>query len=149
MPGWIIELFGSAQLERAFWWITLIPLPLWIALILFQKQAWFAYIAHPLTLPLLPIPLWGYIIYQIITVFGSPGFQEVTFSDTRDFLGHPLIFLALWTQLQIVNLFVGVTIYQHGRQAKINVTVELILAWILAPIAILICAFRFGLKKWF
>lgn len=149
MPTWMIEAFGSAQLNRAFWLILLIPLPAWITMIAWGSHSVVYKTAHPLVLPLIAVPTWIYLLYQLIVVFGVPGITDAGFQGVRDFITHPVVFLVLLAQLQVVNLFVGVVIYREGYKARINVSGELILCWILAPLALVVCALRLGHRKFF
>ncbi len=146
MPAWMIDRFGSQQLENAFLWITLIPLPAWILLIFFGGHPWARRICHPLVLPLLPIPVWAYVLYQVIG-FGTPTISGTGYFHVRGFLSHPLIFLVLWAHLQVVNLFVGTVIHREGLRSNTNVTLEVVLSWIMAPLALAVCALRVGTKR--
>jgi len=143
----MIDRFGSKQLENAFLWITLVPIPAWILLLGFGQRRWMRTLGHPLILPLLPIPLWAYVFYQVVIVFGAPGVSGVGYFDARGFLSHPLIFLVLWAHLQVVNLFVGTVILREGLRSGTNVKLEVLLAWLMAPLALAVCAIRVGTKR--
>ena len=55
MPAWLIDLFGSRQLNETFWALTLAPLPIWIALVFFPGRALTRAVAWPWLVP----PLFG------------------------------------------------------------------------------------------
>jgi hypothetical protein len=149
MPPWLIEWFGGPQLEDAFFWITVLPLPCWFLLLFGQGKSWGRRLGHPLVLPLFPVPLWGYVAFKMAAYLTTDDFGGGGFFGARETLAHPLIFLVVWAQLQVVNLFVATVIFREGQRAGVRVTPEIVLAWMFAPLALAVCAVRVASKRTF
>ena len=142
MRAWLIELFGSRQLNQTFWALTLGPLPIWIALVCWPRRA----LARALAWPWLVPPLLG-VAYLVLIWnawdVGLPRIPEgVAARNTRVFLFHPLIFLVLWAHVQMANLFVGITLLRDARERKMDIPFELALCWLFAPVAVVFYALR-------
>lgn len=136
MPAWLIDLFGSRQLNQTFWALTIAPLPVWIALVFFPQRT----LARALAWPWLVPPLLGvaylFLIWQAWQM-GPPRLPaDAAARSARAFLFHPIVFLVLWAHLQMANLFVGVALLRDARRRRCAIPVELALCWLFAPVAV-------------
>jgi len=151
MPTWLIDLFGSRQLNEAFWLLTLLPLPIWVALVFFPRHRVTKAMAWPGFMPPILALCYLYLFWKAWT-FGLPRVPvDVAARSTRVFLFHPLVFLVLWAHLQMANLLIAQLLLIDARARRLAIPVELALCWLLAPVAVLIYGVRrlvrFGLKQ--
>jgi len=144
MPGWIIDLFGSRQVEEAFLALTLAPLPVWIALALFPNRKWTKWVASPFLAPPLLGVAYLYLAWKLWKI-GAPDAPDAMARSVRGYIHHPMVFLVLWAHLQMANLFVGTVLVADARRRGLSVRVELALCWIFAPVAVLI----YTVRRWF
>lgn len=147
MPVWLIELFGSAQLNRAFWTMNLMVLPFWTAMIMFPRHAWVQRISHPFFVPAVLGAIYVYAIYLLVTMTGVPPLAGLEVKAMRDFVNHPLVFLVVWAHYLAVDLFLGMVIYRDATKQKILVPVELLLCWVLGPLGLMAYVLRLGWRK--
>ncbi len=133
MPVWVIELFGSQQLNQAFWLINGMVAPFWILMILFPYNKWIRWICHPFFVPALLGLFYLYLVYLLITVTGIPPLAGLEVRALRRFMDHPIVFLVIWAHYMTVDLFLGMAIYQHAVRRRITVPFELILSWLFGP----------------
>ena len=142
MPAWLIDLFGSRQLNQIFWLLTLAPLPIWWALVFFPRHAITKVLAWPWLVP----PLLGLAYLALIWKawhIGPPRLPvDVEAHSARVFLFHPIVFLVLWAHLQMANLFVGLVLRLDARRGRRAIPVELALCWLFAPLAVVLYAVR-------
>ena len=137
MPVWLIETFGGRDLQNAFFFIGFMTLPVWLLMICFPRSA----ITRRLARPWLVVPLYVCVLFVILwksyhasllpaipLSFGYAGAQEL--------MSHPIIFLVLFCNLQIINLFMGVMIYKKAVQCGFRAPVELFFCWLLGAIAL-------------
>lgn len=146
MPGWLIDLFGSREINDAFWLITLLPAPAWLALIFFPNHPITRTLASPFLMP----PLLGGVYVVLIWQLGwlAPDAPHMAGArEVRGYITHPAIFLLLWTHLQMANLFVAAVLLYDGRKRKLVVTGELVLCWLFAPAAVVIYSIRRLLRR--
>ncbi|MGF1529999.1 MAG: abscisic acid-deficient protein Aba4 family protein [Puniceicoccaceae bacterium] len=149
MPGWMIETFGGAHLDRAFLLIAAIPLPCWLLLILFPNATITSRLSHPLFLPTLLSSVWVYLVYLLLTTSSPPSPNAFNYSTAQTVSNHPLVFLVLWSHLQIFHLAVGLLLFRESQKFGIRTPLELMLCWILGPAGLLAFAFRLLLRKIF
>ncbi len=142
MPGWLIDLFGSRQLNETFWALTLAPLPIWIGLVFFPQRTLTRTVAWPwVVMPLLALAY--VVLLWKAWVVGLPHLPDSTAArSTRQFLFHPLVFLVLWAHIQMSNLFVGITLLQTARRRRLAIPGELALCWLFAPLAVVLFVVR-------
>ncbi len=141
MPGWLIDLFGSRQVNDTFLMLTLAPLPIWFALVFLPNKRWTRWISSPFLAP----PLLGIVYLALIWKLfdlGVPNAPEPAHKSVRGFLRHPLVFLVLWSHLQMGNLFVAVVLREDARLRRLRIPVELALCWLFAPLAVVIYTMR-------
>jgi hypothetical protein len=141
MPGWLIDLFGSRQVNEAFLFITLAPLPIWFALVFLPNKRWTRWISSPFLAPPLLGVLYLVLVWNLFDL-GAPGAPDVAHKSVRGFLRHPLVFLVLWAHLQMANLFVAVVLREDARLRRMAIPVELALCWLFAPLAVVIYTVR-------
>lgn len=146
MPVWVINIFASEELNRVFVLLTLMTLPVWLLMLLAPSSRTVRRIAHPYFLPPLYAGVWFYLIYLMLTITGTPqvDMQTAGYKEARGLVRHPFVFLMVWCQLQVVNLFVGCILLQKANERKIVIPGELIATWFAAPLGL----FFFSLRLW-
>jgi hypothetical protein len=147
MPVWMVELFGSAQLNRAFWMMNLAVTPFWLAMILFPGNELVRKLSHPFFVPALLGLVYLYAVYLLVTVTGIPPLAGLELKAMRNFVNHPLVFLVVWAHYLAVDLFLGMSIYRDAAARKIPVPVELVLCWIFGPLGLMAYVLRLGWLK--
>lgn len=143
MPIWLIETFGARDLDAAFLLIALMTAPLWIAMIAFPDMRHLRRIAQPW----LVVPLFSVVLLVLLwKSHQAAAWPELVttadYTSARSFARHPVAFLALFCNLQIINLFVGVMMYQKAMKCGFRAPVELALCWCLGALALI----PFGLR---
>lgn len=147
VPGWIIELFGSKQLTQAFWLTCAVTLPFWLGMLLLPQQRWVRRICSPWGGPILGIGLLFYFYFLLVTL-GAPALPEgVAFSESKAVAEHPLVFLVIWCQINVLHLLLGTFIFREANRNQMRVPVELILCWLLGPIGWFVFTLRLGARK--
>jgi len=143
MPIWLIEFFGASDLNSAFVLIALMTAPVWIAMLVFPNQKVVRMIGQPLVVaPLYSIVL-IVLLWQSYKASLVPGtIADVSYDAARKFTRHPIAFLALFCNLQILNLALGTMIYQKARRYGMRVAVELVLCWLVGALAVVPFAVR-------
>jgi hypothetical protein len=137
MPVWFIETFGSADLESTFLWILVMTAPVWLVMIVFHEANWVRRVAQPFILG----PLYCLVLFVLIwraqesAVLPDP-FAPVSYESAKHFARHPISFLALFCNLQILNLVVGCALYQKARAVRMRVPVELLLCWLFGAVGL-------------
>lgn len=148
MPIWIIELFGARNLDAAFLVIALMTAPFWIAMIVFPNAPYLKQIAQPwLVVPLysvvLIVLLWkGYQASALPSIMSSASYDAA-----QSFAQHPIAFLVLFCNLQIINLFMGVMIYQKAIRSGFRAPVELLLCWCFGALALIPFGMRLIVRR--
>lgn len=141
MPAWLIETFASVMLTRVFWFVTLMTVPVWIGMIFFPKKDIVRSVCRPLGAPLAFVFVWGYLCYKA-WVLGLPTPTGTSFTENRDLAAHPMVFLAGWCQLQVLQVFLGTWVYQDSLRRKLFVPAELLACWIFGPLGLLFYGLR-------
>lgn len=141
MPGWLIETFASAELTRALWFVTLMTSPVWVLMIFWGGAKPVKAFCRPLIAPVLYVLVWGYLCYQAWEL-GLPSPTGVGFQENRDLAAHPMVFLALWSQVQVLHLFLGTWIYQDALKRRWPAPAELLACWLFGPLGLFIYALR-------
>lgn len=148
MPIWMVDWLGYRHLDAAFSYLLLMTAPVWLVMIALPRNRLVALIAQPFFAPLLYLPILFYILWQARSIGFMPGWiDSADYRSARTLARHPVAFLAIFCKLQILHLFVGTVIYQKARSLKMNVTLELFLAWLLGLIALIPFAMRLLLRK--
>lgn len=148
MPIWLIELFGAQELDTAFLVIALMTAPLWLAMIVFPSAPYLRQIAQPwLVVPLfsvvLVVLLWKSYDSALLPQW-TPG---VDYDSAQSLARHPIAFLVLFCNLQIMNLFVGVMIYQKALRGGFKAPIELTLCWFLGALSLIPFGLRLILRR--
>lgn len=148
MPIWLIEIFGSKDLNSTFILILLMTAPVWIAIIAMPHFKLVRSFAQPLILP----PIYCFVLCILLwksyeTSLLPDPLAAASYDAAKEFARHPVAFLALFCNLQILNLFVGTWIYQRANRAGFDVPVELFLCWLLGALALLPFCLRLLLKQ--
>lgn len=148
MPIWLIELFGAQDLDAAFLLIALMTAPLWIAMILFPGARYLRQIAQPwIVVPLysvvLLVVLWKSYQSALLPEW-TPG---VDYASAQSLARHPIAFLVLFCNLQIINVFVGVMMYQKATRSGFRAPIELTLCWFLGAVSLIPFGLRLILRR--
>ncbi|QYY36143.1 abscisic acid-deficient protein Aba4 family protein [Ruficoccus sp. ZRK36] len=147
MPGWTIELLAGERLTRGFWLILAMPVPFWLAVIFFPSSQVVRRICHPMVAPtILLIPLL-YLYYQTWELGGMVWPGGIGYTEAQSVVLHPMGFLILWCQLQIMHLFLGLVLFQHACRVGLRIPGELIACWVLGPIGLLVYLVRLLIKR--
>jgi len=148
MPIWLIEVFGSGDLDRTFVFLLLMTMPVWLAMIVFPQLRVVRFLAQTFLLP----PLYCAVLFLLIwkshqaAILPDP-YAPVSYESARTFSRHPIAFLALFCNLQILNLTVGTSIYQKSIRSGMRAPVELLLCWWVGAVALIPFALRLLLRK--
>jgi hypothetical protein len=148
MPIWLVDWLGGQQLDVAFGYLLVMTAPVWIVMIAFPGNRLVAFIAQPFIAPLLYLPVLFYIFWQARSIGFLPTWIETAdYRSARAFVRHPVVFLAIFCKMQILYLFVGTVIYQKARAMRMNVIIELLIAWFLGLVALLPFALRLIIRQ--
>jgi hypothetical protein len=147
MSPWLIETFGARQLNEAIWFLSLMTAPIWILLLIPGAPKPIQRICQPFFLPVLLVPVWAYLVYNAWTISRLPTFQTVDYAAVRLIARHPLLVLVFIAHIQILNLFLGLVIYQDAAKRKISVPLEMLLCWFGGPAGLLVYAIRRPFSK--
>lgn len=148
MPVWLIEAFGSSDLEATFVFILLMTAPLWLLMIVFHEANWVRLLAQPFVVG----PLYCLVLFVLIwkaqesAILPDP-FAPISYESAKNFARHPISFLALFCNLQILNLGLGCAMYQKARAVRMRVPVELLLCWLFGAVALVPFLFRLLLLR--
>ena len=137
MPIWLIEFYGAVDLDATFIVIALMTSPFWIAMIGFPSAPFLRQVAQPW----LVVPLFTVILILLLWKSFKAGsmpeiISSVEYEAARNFANHPIAFLILFCNPQIVNLFMGVMIYQKAMRSGFRAPLELIPGWFLGALAL-------------
>jgi hypothetical protein len=148
MPVWLIEAFGSQDLNSTFLLILLMTSPVWVAMIAFPQSTAVRSLAQPFLLA----PLYCIVLFVLLwkshqsAVLPDP-YAPITYESAREFSRHPISFLALFCNLQILNVTVGMMMYQKAMDSNMRAPVELFICWFVGAVAVIPFAFRLILRK--
>ncbi len=147
MPVWLIEFFGSGDLEAAFLVITLMTAPVWLLMIFLPDSSFVRRAASPLVVPPFFLVVLGVLLWKSWNAAAlPPGVASADMSGLREWARHPVAFLALYCNWQIVNLALGTLLYQKASRVGIRAPVELCLCWFLGAVALLPFSVRLLLR---
>lgn len=147
MPVWFIEAFGARELDQAFLWIVVMTSPVWLAMIFFPRSRFVARWAHPYVVAPVYCVVLLYLLWQSFLGSVLPGMPgRATYSDAQEFARHPIAFLALFCNLQILNVTVGTVIYQKANRCGINASFELLVCWFVGALALIPFSIRLILR---
>lgn len=147
MPSWMIEFFAGETLTRLFWVITLAGAPFWALMIFLPGKPMTRHLCSPFFAP----PLFAigllYLYYQLWTLGLPDAPTGLDYSDQAAVAAHPIVFLILWLHAQILNLFLGESLFVEARKRKMRIPVELLLCWLFGPVGLLVFGIRLLLTK--
>ncbi len=117
-------------------------------MIFLHESDWVRWLAQPFVLG----PLYCVVLFVLIwkahesSVLPDP-FAPISYESAKNFSRHPISFLALFCNLQILNLVVGCAMYQKARAVRMRVPVELLLCWLFGAVALVPFFFRLLLLR--
>ena len=128
--------------------ILLMTAPVWVAMIALPQAG----VVRSLARPFLLTPLYCSVLFILLwkshqsAVLPDP-YAPITYESAREFSRHPISFLALFCNLQILNLTVGMMIYQKAIRSGMRAPVELLLCWFIGAVAVVPFALRLLVRK--
>jgi hypothetical protein len=147
MPIWLIEFVAAGDLAAAFVWIALMTAPVWIAMIAFPWALIVRRAAQPLTVAVVYALALCALLWSCFPIKVLPSLVHgVNYSVAREMSQHPVVFLVLFCNLQILNLVVGAVMYQKARRLGLRIPIELTICWGLGVVAVLPFAIRLLLR---
>ena len=148
MVVWLIETFGGSELERTFYLIALMTAPAWLGMIFLPQLALVRRLAHPFVLPPLYCLVLGFVFWNAVEASLLPDRPEgFDFETARSFSQHPIIFLLLFCNWQIVNVALGAAMYRKSLSGGFKAPIELFLCWILGAWALVQFAIRLLIRR--
>ncbi|NBB80373.1 MAG: DUF4281 domain-containing protein [Verrucomicrobia bacterium] len=148
MPIWLIELFGDRDLDAAFLCIALMTAPVWIAMIFFPNVRYVRQLAQPWVV----VPLYSVVLVVLLWKSYEAGLLPqwtpgVNYDSAKSLARHPVAFLVLFCNLQIMNVFVGVMMYQKAARSGFRAPIELTLCWFLGALSLIPFGLRLILRR--
>ena len=147
MPVWMVELFGNARLNQAFLYLNLMVVPFWLSMLLFPGNPVVRRLANPFFVPAVLAVVYLYAVYLLVTITGVPPLVGIELRAMRKFIDHPLVFLVVWSHYLVIDLFLGMVIFQDACKRKIRAPVELLLCWFFGPVGLLAYVTRLVIRK--
>jgi hypothetical protein len=148
MPVWLIEIFGARDLDRIFILILLMTAPVWLAMLLLPGRRWVRSLCQPFLLP----PFYCIVLFVLLwesheaSILPDP-YAPISYESARYFSKHPIAFLALFCNLQILNLFAGTVIYQKAMRSGMRAPFELLICWLVGAVALIPFALRLIVRR--
>jgi hypothetical protein len=122
--------------------------PVWLGMIFLPRFSLVQRLAHPFILPPFYCLILGLVFWNAFEEALLPGRPAgFDFDTARSFSQHPIIFLLLFCNWQIVNLALGTAMYRKSRSGGFKAPVELFLCWILGAWALIPFAFRLLIRR--
>jgi hypothetical protein len=148
MPIWLIKLFGAGDLDATFKVIALMTAPFWIAMIGLPSASYLRQVAQPwLVVPLFTLILLVLIWKSYHAASLPESISMANYEPARNFANHPIAFLILFCNLQIINLFMRVMIYQKAMCSGFRAPVELTLCWFLGALTLIPFGIRLIVRR--
>jgi len=148
MTIWLVEFFGQNDLEGAFLWILLMTAPGWVLMLFLPENRFVKLALQPFIVPPVYCFVLFYILWAAYRASLAPELLEgVSYSHMKKFTSHPVTYLALYCNWQILNLAIGTMIYQKAMRVGLRAPIELILCWALGAPALLVFQLRLLWKR--
>ncbi|MGJ8639937.1 MAG: abscisic acid-deficient protein Aba4 family protein [Opitutaceae bacterium] len=146
MPIWLIEYFGAEDISTVFIALAAMTVPFWIGMIFFPRAS----VIRQLARPFLIAPLYCSVLLLLVwkaydaSLLPDP-ITNASYGAARTFSDHPIAFLILFCNFQILNLFLGTMMYQKALRDGFKAPIELALccffgAFSLVPFSIRLLA---------
>lgn len=135
-------------MDSTFLLILLMTAPVWVAMIVLPQSR----VVRSLAQPFILTPLYCVVLFILLwkshqsAVLPDP-YAPITYESAREFSRHPISFLAIFCNLQILNLTVGMMIYQKAMRSGMRAPVELLICWSVGAIAVVPFALRLLTRK--
>ena len=104
--------------------------------------------AQPFLLP----PVYCVVLFVLLwqshqaSILPDP-YAPISYESARQFTRHPISFLALFCNLQILNLAVGTMIFQKAMRSGMRAPVELMICWLVGAVALIPFALRLLVRR--
>ena len=148
MPIWLLEFFGGKNLEEAFLFISFMTAPVWVMMLLWPESGFVRRLASPFVLPPLYLVVLGFLLWKSWdAAVLPPAVEAASYAAAREWVRHPVAFLALYCNWQIVNLVLGALIFQKACRAGFRAPVELVLCWFFGAFSLLPFVLRLILRR--
>ena len=137
---------GSNQ-GKAYIWTS--AAAILFAMVCLPRQKWVQTLAQPFVLAPLYALVLVYVLwasYDSALLPGSVGTQ-VSYSSAQEFSRHPMIFLALFCNWQVLNLAIGTVIFQKAQRCGFRASFELVFCWLFGALALLPFSLRLLLRR--
>lgn len=142
MSPWLIEFFGSRELNRAILMLLCMTAPVWLLLLFPGRPAVVRRLSSPFFFPVLMVPVWIYMAYTAYTLSRLPVIASVDYHAARSIARHPLLLLVFICHIQILNLFLGCAIYRDALKRRSQPVAALLLTWLTGPPGLLVYALQ-------
>jgi len=148
MPIWLIDIFAAPDLDTTFWFLAGMTLPLWLGMILLPN----ARVVQLLAQPVLVASLYCSVLFVLLwkwyqaSLFPDP-MAELSYSAAQELTRHPVVFLSLYCNFQIMNLALGSIMYQKSLRSGFRAPIELLLCWLLGAPAFVVFGVRLLLRR--
>jgi len=147
MQNWLLELFGSRELNALFWLANASTVPFWVLMIFYPDSR----LAKGICRLWLAPPILGffylYLLYLANDLTGLPELRDLEAKSVRRFWNHPVLFIALWMHKLVMDLFVGIWIARFAALKRWEIQFELILIWLLGPVGMAAFAIRYWIAS--
>ena len=147
MTVWLVEFFGSRELNVLFWIATASSAPFWLLMLLLPRSQATRWLCRLWLAPPLLGLFYLYLFYLANDVTGLPDLKGVEMRKVRRYWAHPILFIALWMHRLTMDLFMGIWIARFARHRAWNVRFELLLVWVAGPVGALAFAIRYWIAS--
>lgn len=149
MPIWLIESFGGAYLQQAFVVIAVMTAPIWLLMLCLPKSKFVQFIARPHVAPPFYCLILGFLVWKAVELSIFPDSPKAFhYNEAQGMVRHPMMFLILFCNWQIVCLVLGTGMFERARISRMNVTFELLICWFFGAWALVPYGIRLGLRGW-
>lgn len=137
MPIRLIEFFGARDLGLSFVILSTMTLPFWIGMIFFGRSSLVVRCAQPF----LACTVYCGVLFSLLwkayqaSILPAPMIYA-TYDSAKGFFEHPIAFLVLFCNLQILNLFLGTMMYRKALKHGFTAPIELALCYVLGVVAL-------------
>lgn len=111
-----------------------LPMPFWLAMIVFPKREFTRRMAENYWICVLLGLI--YLVFLVWAIATDPAGAGFGFHALRTGLSHEIAFIAAWTHYLCLDLFTGFWIYREGRRLNVHTGVFLFFTLMLGPLGL-------------